>query len=353
MGKDSYKMKTFKFFVINKWAKVVTGGQKYDKMLFDILKGMPDSSVDEIEIKSEKSFPVLKVNDELRQGYKERKSDYIFFNSARCLRYFPILLMLKTFSKAKIYTIHHHFIYHSFRGIKKLAFFLAERYFLKLSDKIVVPSPYINEELKKFKKEKDLLHWRIPFETKPIYSTNPQPGNLTYIGTIEPRKGLSYLMEALNLLSQEGVAYHLDILGQVVDEAYNKQLLEYIKDNNLNVSFRGFVELEEKNKILSTTDIFVFPSVLEGFGMVLVEAQEFGIPIVCFDNTAMPFTVKDGINGFTVATGNHNAMAGKIKDIITDRSLRDRLGANAYENLKEQWTHKKYQDTVENYFKKS
>lgn len=340
-----------KVFVVSKWNKIITGGQKYEKMLFSLINRIPGFSLEEIAIgASEKTPFLLKPFIEFYNGTKNKEADIIIFNSTRCLRFFPLLLLLKFIFRKKIYTTHHHFMYHSFHGLKKLVFKISEISFLKLSNKIIVPSPYIYERLKRIKSENDLLLWRIPFDTSSEIEPCPVPGNLTYIGTIEERKGLIFLFNALKKLQDNGVEYNLNIIGKPTEEKYYSDLKKYAETNSLKVNFLGFIESNEKEKILSTSDIFVFPSMLEGYGMVLVEAQVYALPIVCFNISAMPFTVKNNINGFTVPPFDIDILADRLEELIKDRDLRNKLSRGAIENLKEQWTQQKFDTTVLNYF---
>ena len=340
-----------RFIVFDKNRKIITGGHKYDRMLFDSVKKLDKVDSDFSEVGAKPNLPkILRPVVEFSKGIKESKGDCLIFNSSACLRLFPLMVWNKLFPRRKTYVIHHHFIYLEFSGLKKFIYKNAEKYFLKLSDKIIVPSPYIYEKLKDYKKEKDLLHWRIPFETQKITDTSLIPGNLTYTGTIEPRKGLIYLLQSLKKIQDNNIKYTLNIIGKVIHERYYNSLKDYANENDLNVNFLGFIDLEEKNRILAETDIFVFPSLLEGFGMVLVEAQVYGLPIVSFDNSAMPFTVKNDINGYTVPNLDINAMAQKIQEIIINRELRERLSKGALENLKEQWNNDKFLETIRNYF---
>ena len=339
------------FILLRKRDKLVTGGHKYDRMLFDVCNKIPGVIAKETVVGAAQSQPkYLWPFIEFFNGIKKTQGNMLIFNSASCLRLLPLMFYLKIFRKQKKFTIHHHFIFLEFKGLKRFVYKTAESLFLKLSDKIIVPSPYIFSELNKTRKEDDLLLWRIPFETKQEFPPHPKTGNLTFTGTIEPRKGLIYLLQALKRLQDNHVGYKLNIVGKVINENYNKKLIDYIQQNNLNVEFKGFVELEEKNRILSETDIFVFPSLLEGFGMVLVEAQVYGLPIVSFDNSAMPFTVKNGINGFAVPTFDISSMANRIEEIIKNRDLRHRLSQGALENVKQQWSYKKFEETVTDYF---
>ncbi len=63
--------------------------------------------------------------------------------------------------------------------------------------------------------------------------------------------------------------------------------------------------------------------------MVLAEAQRYSLPIVCFDNSAMPYTVKNGVNGLLCPDRDAEAMARAISRLLSDRELRLRLAARA------------------------
>lgn len=63
--------------------------------------------------------------------------------------------------------------------------------------------------------------------------------------------------------------------------------------------------------------------------MVLAEAQCYGLPIVCFDNSAMPFTVRHGENGLLCGNGDVQQLAENIRTILQDRALRARMSRRA------------------------
>lgn len=342
-----------KFFKLsNKPRPIVTGGHVYDNNLLNSINKSPDIKAENTYLGTGKKIPKpLLPLIEFFKGIKNRKADVIVFNSASCLHLLPLAVFLRIFSRnRKIHTIHHHFIYLEFSGLKRKVYKTAESLFLKSADTIIVPSPYIYAELKKRFKEEKLKLLKIPFESKQEYIPKPISGNLTFAGTIEPRKGLKYLFEALKILQDRGMKYNLNILGKVINEGYYLQLTDYAATHKLNVNFMGFVEKDEKNRILSQSDLFVFPSLLEGFGMVLVEAQVYGLPIIAFDNSAMPFTVKNDVNGYTVTTKDVEAMADKIEEVITNRPLREKLSKGALENLKDQWTQEKFETEVKKYY---
>lgn len=336
------------FFSLDPMTKKITGGQVYDSNLLDIVNDIPGFNTSVLALREKgKAGPIKSLFKGL--GYKA--GDMIIFNSSKCLRFLPLPCLLRLIHRKTVYVIHHHFIYLEFSGIKRLVYKLGESAFLRSASKIIVPSPYIYAELKKKGFSDDrLVLLRIPFESKAQFPSQPVVGNLTFTGTIEPRKGIIYLLQALKKVKDAGIPFHLDIVGKTIDQKYCDMLHDYVARHGLDVSFRGFVSLEEKNRILSQTDIFVFPSLLEGFGMVLPEAQVYGLPIVCFDNSAMPFTVFNDVNGYTVPDRDTNTFADAVIRIISDRKLRNRLSQGALDNIARQNTWDEFRKQVTEFF---
>lgn len=339
------------FLKLSKKEDNFTGGHIYDKNLFNIISSAPSTQVIESFINHTDNLPkILRPLFATFQGFAKYKSDILIINSASFLRLFPLIVYLSLFSKTKLYSIHHHSIYVEYKGLKRALYKFIEKYSLRSSHRIIVTSPYMLDLLRKEYQENKILNFRTPFSLEKKTQIEPIPGNLTFVGTIEPRKGLLYLMKSLKILSVRNVSYNLNIIGKVTNNQYFSLIKSYAEKNDLNVNFLGYISKEEKEEVLSHTDIFTFPSLLEGFGAVLVEAQEYGLPIVSFDNSAMPYTVKNDINGYAVPNLDIEAMADAIENIIKDRELRQRLSAGAFDNLKDQWDQKKLEKTVQSYF---
>jgi glycosyltransferase involved in cell wall biosynthesis len=83
---------------------------------------------------------------------------------------------------------------------------------------------------------------------------------------------------------------------------------------------------EVKHEFLGA-DIFAFPTLSDGFGVVLLEAMAAGLPVVCTRNCAD--VVRDGVTGVVVAPGDAEALASSIQRIVSDRGLRKTFSENA------------------------
>ena len=101
-------------------------------------------------------------------------------------------------------------------------------------------------------------------------------------------------------------------------------------------SYLGKKYGEEKAKILSESDIFVFPTREDCFPLVLLEAMQFGIPSVSTNEGAIPDMLEDA--GIIVETRNAEQVAGAIELLIKDKELYRRLSINSFDRFNQKFT---------------
>jgi glycosyltransferase involved in cell wall biosynthesis len=145
------------------------------------------------------------------------------------------------------------------------------------------------------------------FTPPSAFSRIQSPGRLRllFVGTINQRKGVKYLLEALRLVRHQGV--ELTICGRVVDD------LSLFKPFASQVHIRPSVTFAELVEAYQQADLFVFPSVVEGFGQVLLEALACGLPILSTTHTAAPDLIEEGIQGFVVEPRRPDLLAQRIE----------------------------------------
>ncbi len=135
---------------------------------------------------------------------------------------------------------------------------------------------------------------------------------LLFVGRINQRKGIKYLLEALRLLGPNQV--RLTICGRVVDD------LELFRPFGKQIEVRPSVSAEELVLAYQNADLFVFPSIAEGFGQVLLEALACGLPILSTTHTAAPDLIEDGVQGFFIEPRRPDLLAAKIEWAIAHRT---------------------------------
>jgi glycosyltransferase involved in cell wall biosynthesis len=149
----------------------------------------------------------------------------------------------------------------------------------------------------------------------------PRRLKLLFVGTINQRKGIRYLLKALDLLDRSAV--ELLICGRVVDD------LSIFDVHRHNVEIWPSVSTEELREAYRSADLFVLPSLAEGFAHVLLEAMASGLPILSTTNTAAPDLVESGVEGFVVEPGRPGQLAECIAWSLEHRTQLAEMGRAA------------------------
>jgi glycosyltransferase involved in cell wall biosynthesis len=110
---------------------------------------------------------------------------------------------------------------------------------------------------------------------------------LLYVGRINARKNLVRLVEAFSRLRRQGARHKLVIVGK--QDWHGERVLEKVKELELvnEVVFTGYVEWDDVPAFYNAADLFVFPSICEGFGAPIVEAMACGVPVVTSSGSAL------------------------------------------------------------------
>jgi glycosyltransferase involved in cell wall biosynthesis len=153
------------------------------------------------------------------------------------------------------------------------------------------------------------------------------PLRLLFVGRINQRKGIKYLLEALRSFDAESV--HLTVCGRVVDG------LELFRPFGSQVEVRPSVSGEDLVAAYQAADLFVFPSVAEGFGQVLLEALACGLPILSTTHTAAPDLIEDGEQGFIVEPRRPDLLVHHISWALANRAELACMGERARRRARE------------------
>jgi len=158
---------------------------------------------------------------------------------------------------------------------------------------------------------------------------------LPCVGTISRlshEKGIYFLIQGFKILLTK-VDAKLIIVGDGIERP---RLEKLIKDLNIEkrVTFTGNVI--NPFKYLAKMDVFVLPSLWEGFPNVLLEAMVCGVPVVASDSVGgIKEAVEDRINGLLIKPGSSIAISEAIYELLSDKEKRNRMAKNAYESVKQ------------------
>ncbi|MFY9607881.1 MAG: glycosyltransferase family 4 protein [Blastocatellia bacterium] len=157
--------------------------------------------------------------------------------------------------------------------------------------------------------------------------TEAAPLRLLFVGNCTRLKGLDHLIAALGLLGD--IPLRLDVVGDVnVERQYYKRLVRQAKALGVSerITFHGAVSHDHVGNFYSRADIFAFPSLYEGFGIVLAEAMHAGLAIVATRTGAANEIVSEGENALIVPLADSVALAGALRRLATDAALREDFG---------------------------
>lgn len=148
-----------------------------------------------------------------------------------------------------------------------------------------------------------------------------------FVGSLVPVKGVRYLIEAMAIVRQANPATRLLIVGDGV-EKHNLETLAYRLNLERNVTFCGRLDNEEVPKYLAASDVFVLPSLSEGFPVSIAEAMAAGLPVVTTRVRGLSELVGDGKNGFLVNPENPAQLAEKLLLVLTNDALQAEMSSN-------------------------
>jgi glycosyltransferase involved in cell wall biosynthesis len=146
-----------------------------------------------------------------------------------------------------------------------------------------------------------------------------------YLGSLKPRKNLLFLLDVFAKVHSEEPGALLIIGGGGEQET---QLKDRAAELGLSkeVVFPGHIPEDEKVAYYSLADVFVLPSLLEGFGMVAAEAMACGTPVVASSACSLPEVVVDGKTGLLADPRDVDDFAEKILRLLSSGDLREQMG---------------------------
>ena len=162
---------------------------------------------------------------------------------------------------------------------------------------------------------------------------------LLFVGRLVERKGAVFAIRALAELTQRGRSARLVVVGEGPEREALIALATSLGVGD-RVELTGALSPSEVRTHYATGGIFVMPAVTdwkgeqEGFGMVIVEAMAYGLPVVASRSGGIPDIIRDGENGLLVPERDVAALADAIQRVIDDGALAGRLAASARDDVR-------------------
>ena len=188
----------------------------------------------------------------------------------------------------------------------------------------------------KYEREPGLI-WYVPNGVEEqffIPRTFPEKTlcELLYVGTWLDRKGVYYLAEAFGLVAKRIPGIRLTVAGSSVSaEQVKKMFASELRDQ---VHVTPFVKREDIPAMYAGHDIFVFPSLVEGMPLTLLEAMATGMPVVTTNTCGMADVVENDMNGLLVPAADAETLSEGIERLCQSTDLRKRLGLAGQETMR-------------------
>lgn len=160
----------------------------------------------------------------------------------------------------------------------------------------------------------------------------PKP-YLLYLGRIELKKNIAGLIKAFEILKKNYQIPHELVLAGA--DGYGAENLKFQIQNSRfknDIILTGYLNEREKERFLQNADLFLFPSFYEGFGLPILEAQSYEVPVVTSSISSMPEVA--GQAAILVDPHDSESIAQGIYLLLNNKSLRDKLINQGLVNLK-------------------
>jgi glycosyltransferase involved in cell wall biosynthesis len=142
------------------------------------------------------------------------------------------------------------------------------------------------------------------------------------VGRLVARKGFDFLIRSLAKINNDKIKAL--IIGDGPEKENLKKLAKSLNIPD-RVIFLDSVSDERKFQYLAAADIYILSSVHEGFGIVLQEAMQVGLPIIATNNGGQVDFIKDGENGFLIKFGDEKMLVERIEEILNNKELKNKF----------------------------
>ena len=187
---------------------------------------------------------------------------------------------------------------------------------LSLSSAVIVPSEYVRSTLIQHDACSSPIHV-VPFGSPPPLNNLHQAPNsssplrVLFVGSLGQRKGLSYALEAVELL---GDSVKLTLIGRPTTANCSPLNAALVRHN--------WIETLSHQQILEQMrqhDVLLFPTLFDGFGLVITEALSQGLPVITTVNSGGPECIRHGLEGFIVPIRSSEAVAEHLLQLANNR----------------------------------
>lgn len=194
---------------------------------------------------------------------------------------------------------------------------------LETADQYLIPSNYVMQSLQQnsvyFNIKKVNIIPYVSSVTNEKYNNTPIKGRIIWIGNDPVRKGLVYLLRAFNILRKRYTYIDCRIIGPMPKEIIESNYFT-------GFTFLGYLNKEQLKEELRLADMYVFPTLSEGFAGSLLEAASFGVPII----TTKASGFSDDFSGIFIAEKNAEDIVKSVTFLLENREIRNKISKDIF-----------------------
>ena len=289
---------------------------------------------------------------EIRKVVEEVNPDLVYItpNSAGAPFYkdFITVMMLKMMGQRIVMHFHNKGV--ATRQNSRMDNWLYHRYFKNVS--LILLADALYEDVKKYVRKEDVLVCpnAIPeismatecvaskISSSSIESDSNRIPRILWLTNIMKTKGIMEFLAALKILKDKGVKYQVDFVGGLTKEMTGDEFDAALTMNGLNdcCTYHGPKYGDEKYAFFRDADIFVLPSYTEALPVSVLEAMQFGLPVVASNVGGVSAEVEDGVTGYLLGgmqpimlntfRPDANEIANKLELLLDNANLRHKMG---------------------------
>jgi glycosyltransferase involved in cell wall biosynthesis len=172
----------------------------------------------------------------------------------------------------------------------------------------------------------------VPDQVAPLLASRPTIGT---VARLESIKGLPFLLQAAGALQRRYPDLRIELAGSGSCEPRLRLLASRLGLAE-SISFLGW--RQDVDALHRSWQVFVQPSIYEGFGLAALEAMASGLPVVASATGGLPELVEDGVTGFLVPVGDVDTLTNRLGRLLEDEELRVRMGQAARDRAREHFS---------------
>jgi glycosyltransferase involved in cell wall biosynthesis len=202
-----------------------------------------------------------------------------------------------------------------------------------------------------YKPEPFILPNGIEFVNRPIIERDAAAPRILYLSNLVINKGIEVFLQSLVELHKQGCSFRASVVGAPVDYT-----LDQAKAFCAGAGIGHLVEIPgpkfgaDKFDELARADIFVLPSFNECVPLTILEAMQFGLPVVATSVGGIPDILHDGVNGLLVPPGSTKDLTARLKQLLVNKTERLQMGYSARERFMQKYTLAKFYDGLTGIF---